>query len=56
MARKLTGKVYGLTKKTRCVQDFGVKGRIQDVQLFTDSEVRGPQIRQPATLNSLAQT
>lgn len=51
MSRKLTGRVYGLTKKTRFVQDFGVKGQIQNVQPFTGSEVRVSRIRQPATLN-----
>ena len=30
LARELTNKVYGLTKKTKFSRDFGLKGRIQD--------------------------
>ena len=30
MARELTRKVYGLTKKTKFARDFGLKGQIQD--------------------------
>ncbi len=30
MARELTRKVYGLTKKTKFARDFGMKGQIQD--------------------------
>jgi four helix bundle protein len=30
LARKLTSKVYDLTKKTRFARDFGLKGQIQD--------------------------
>lgn len=30
MARNLTRKVYGLTKKTKFTRDFGLKGQIQD--------------------------
>jgi len=31
LARKLTHKVYGLTKKAKFARDFGLKGQIQDV-------------------------
>ena len=30
LARELTRKVYGLTKKTKFARDFGLKGQIQD--------------------------
>ena len=30
LARELTCKVYGLTKKTKFARDFGLKGQIQD--------------------------
>ena len=30
LARELTHKVYGLTKKTKFARDFGLKGQIQD--------------------------
>jgi len=30
LARELTHKVYGLTKKAKFVRDFGLKGQIQD--------------------------
>ncbi len=30
LARELTRKVYGLTKKTEFARDFGLKGQIQD--------------------------
>ena len=30
MARELTHKVYGLTKKTKFARDFGLKGQIQN--------------------------
>ncbi|NVM23045.1 MAG: four helix bundle protein [Desulfobacterales bacterium] len=30
MARELTRKVYGLTKKAKFARDFGLKGQIQD--------------------------
>ncbi len=30
LARELTHKVYGLTKKTKFAPDFGLKGQIQD--------------------------
>ena len=29
LARELTPKVYGLTKKTKFARDFGLKGQIQ---------------------------
>ncbi len=30
LARELTRKIYGLTKKTKFARDFGLKGQIQD--------------------------
>ena len=30
LARELTHKVYGLTKKAKLARDFGLKGQIQD--------------------------
>ena len=30
LARELTNKIYGLTKKTKFARDFGLKGQIQD--------------------------
>jgi hypothetical protein len=30
LARELTRKVYGLTKKAKFARDFGLKGQIQD--------------------------
>jgi hypothetical protein len=30
LARELTHKVYGVTKKTKFAPDFGLKGQIQD--------------------------
>ena len=30
LARELTRKVYGLTKKSEFARDFGLKGQIQD--------------------------
>jgi hypothetical protein len=30
LARELTRKIYGLTKKVKFARDFGLKGQIQD--------------------------
>ncbi|MEE9398929.1 MAG: four helix bundle protein [Dehalococcoidales bacterium] len=30
LARELTHKIYGLTKKAKLARDFGLKGQIQD--------------------------
>ena len=34
LARELTRKVYGLTKKTKFAGDFGLKGQIQMQQVY----------------------
>ena len=44
LARELTRKVYGLTKKGNFAHDFGLKGQIQDVYDHagrTRSTIRG---------------
>jgi len=52
LARVLTRKVYGLTKKAGFARDFGLKGQIQDA---AGSSRQGQQKKnnpEPRTLNS----